>query len=619
MSKDEKFEILTPRLHVRKRTGMYIGSVSVESVDRFILGKWSTATYVPALLKMIDEIIDNAIDEAIRTKFKHANQISVYVKSKRVTISDNGRGIPQDKIIDSSGEEILRPEAAWTRVNAGTSFDDNRTTIGANGVGSSVVNFMSKYFLGRTTRDGMTVEVKSNNGALNTIVNQFPAKDKTGTVVEFEPDFALLSVDSFDDHDTIALVQDRLTSLQIAFPEIKFKFNGLSIKDSTIKKYAAMYTETDATSVIIQNPSLTFFFCASEDGHRATSYINGVHTRHGGAYNDYITNNLIETLTKSIKRKYKVEVARSTIKGGLTFVLFARNFVNPKYDSQTKERLTNSPSEIKTHLETAGSIDFDAVAKKIMACEDIIAPIVEAQLDKKKAADTRAAKLAQNKLKRAKVDKYYKASTQNATLFLVEGDSALGFYVNVRDPKTSGALALRGVPLNAWGDTNITKILANKELASIISVLGLDINDPDSVDTMDYKQIATLADADHDGNHISGLLLAFFYRFWPRLFSEGMIAITRTPIMISSKGKKVEWFYNYADAKKFKATSSGWSHRYIKGLASLEESEYDVIINKPRLDVIEVDEENWFEVMFGDSPQLRKDWIREITPEIIKT
>jgi DNA gyrase/topoisomerase IV subunit B len=617
MSKDEKFEILTPRRHVRLRPNMYVGSTSVEVVERFVLGKWVTATYVPALLKMIDEIIDNSIDEAIRTNFKHANQISVYVKSKRVIVSDNGRGIPQDKIVDSTGEEILRPEAAWTRVNSGTSFDDERTTIGANGVGSSVVNFMSKFFIGRTTRDKTTVEVRSSNGAEHTTVTQFAAKDSTGTVVEFEPDFSLLSVNSFDEYDTMDLVQDRLAGLQIAFPEIKFKFNGTLIKDSTIKKYAAMFTSADAGSVIVQNPTLSFFFCASEDGHRATSYINGVHTRQGGAYNDYITNNIIETLTKSIKRKYKVEVSKSTIKGGLTFVLFARNFTNPKYDSQTKERLTNTPSEIKAHFDTAGAIDFDVIAKKIMACDDIIAPIVEAQLNKKNAADARNAALAQKKLKRVKVDKYFKASTKQSTLFLVEGDSALGFYVNVRDPKTSGALALRGVVMNTWGNMPPVDVLKNKELAAIVSVLGLDINDPNSVDNMDYEKVATLTDADHDGNHISGLLLAFFYRFWPRLFSEGKIAVTRTPIMISTKGKKTEWFYSYTDAKKFKETASGWHHRYIKGLASLEEAEYDVIINKPHFDMIEVDDENWFEVMFGDDSQLRKDWIRDIKPSII--
>jgi len=149
-------------------------------------------------------------------------------------------------------------------------------------------------------------------------------------------------------------------------------------------------------------------------------------------------------------------------------------------------------------------------------------------------------------------------------------------------------------------------------------VLGLDINNPDSVDMMDYEHIATLADADHDGNHITGLLMAFFYRFWPRLFEEGRVHMTRTPIMISTKGDKTQWFYSYADAKKFKASNTGWKHRYIKGLASLTEEEYDSIINQPQLSTIAIDKPEWFEVMMGDSSEPRKQWLQGQIPELVK-
>ena len=93
MSKEE-FKILTARDHVRTRIGMYMGSASKEEVERFVLGEWKKSTYVPALSKMIDEILDNSIDEAIRTNFQYANKISVNVEGDKVTISDNGRGIP---------------------------------------------------------------------------------------------------------------------------------------------------------------------------------------------------------------------------------------------------------------------------------------------------------------------------------------------------------------------------------------------------------------------------------------------------------------------------------------------------------------------------------------------
>jgi DNA gyrase/topoisomerase IV subunit B len=95
----EDFKILTARQHVRERIGMYMGSSSLEEVERFVMGEWKTAKYVPALSKMVDEILDNSIDEAIRTNFKHANKIDVSVKmDNSITITDNGRGIPHEDV-----------------------------------------------------------------------------------------------------------------------------------------------------------------------------------------------------------------------------------------------------------------------------------------------------------------------------------------------------------------------------------------------------------------------------------------------------------------------------------------------------------------------------------------
>jgi len=612
----EEFQIMSAREHVRKRTGMYLGSTSLESVDRFVLGVWRTVEYVPALLKMVDEILDNSIDEAIRTEFKHANEITVNVQKNRVTVSDNGRGIPLDEVTDTeTGEKMLRPVAAWTRVRAGTSFDDDRVTIGANGVGSACVNFMSKTFIGKTWSKGRLVEVRSTNGAEENAV--IDGKEKgNGTSVEFRPDFSLLGVDSLDEGDHFDLIHDRLNSLQIAFPEIKFKLNGKLVRATNLKKYAELFAN-DGSYVTQQRDNVAFLITSSSDGYRQNGYVNGVNTRLGGTYNDYVINGITDEMQRMIKRKYKVEVNRSTIKGGLTFVLFARNFVDPQYDAQTKERLTSSQSRVREHYENSGVLGFEQIAKKVMACEDIIEPIVEAQVAKKAAADKRAATLAQKKLRRAKVQKHVAASGGDATLFLCEGDSAMGFLLKVRDPKTVGGFPLRGVVMNTF-DKKPADVLKNKELSELIAVLGLDINDPNSVDNMDYAKIATLADADHDGNHISGLLLAFFYKYWPRLFEEERIAITRTPIMISTKGKETKWFYSYDEARKFKNTTSGWHHRYIKGLASLTEEEYDVIINQPRFDVIQIDKPKWFDVMFGKDSEPRKQWLKDETPELVK-
>jgi DNA topoisomerase-2 len=310
-----------------------------------------------------------------------------------------------------------------------------------------------------------------------------------------------------------------------------------------------------------------------------------------------------------IKRKHKIEVAKSTIKNGLTFVMFARNFINPKFDSQTKERLTNPMTNVRDHALESGAKDASTIARKIMAMPSIIDPIVEAQLAKKIAADRRAATLAQKKLRKVKVAKHISANRDDATLKIVEGDSAMGFLLKVRDPNKVGAYPLRGVIMNTW-DMKPADVLKNKELSELVSVLGLDITDPNSIDGMTYKSIAILTDADHDGiGHISPLLIAFFYKFWPRLLLEQKVKITRTPIMISTKAKSVKWFYAYEEASAFKTSQAGWKHRYIKGLGSLQEEEYSTIINDPVYDTVTVDDARIFEMMFGKESQLRKDFM----------
>jgi len=609
MSKEE-FKILTARQHVRERIGMYMGSASKEEVDRFVLGKWKTVAYVPALSKMVDEILDNSIDEAIRTKFQFANKIDVSIEGNTVTVTDNGRGIPQEEVFDATtNERILRPVAAWTRVNAGTSFDNSRVTIGTNGVGSSATNFLSTEFIGRTWQNGNMVEVLCTEGGLNTVVKQ-KKHAGNGTAVTFTPDFDLFECENLSDFDTVSLVEDRLTSLQMAFPEITFSFNKKKIGVSDLKKYSTLFVEDGASVIIEKSDNLAFFVSASVDGFRTNSFINGVNTRQGGTYVDYITNGIVEELLSLIKKKHKVEIAKSVIKNGITFVMFARNFVNPKFDSQTKERLTNTMSNVKEHYEGTDVHDFKYITRKIFAANDIIEPIIAAQIAKKMADERRDALVAQKKLKKVKVAKHLAANSDQATLSLVEGDSAMGFLLKVRDPAKTGAYPLRGVIMNTW-DMKPADVLKNKELSELVAILGLDINDPDSVDNMTYKHVATLTDSDHDGSgHISPLLVAFFYKFWPRLLNDKRIKITRSPIMISTNGKDTKWFYNYEDANEFKASGgNGYTHRYIKGLGSLTEVEYDSIINNPVFDTVTVDDANYFQMMFGASADLRKEFM----------
>ena len=417
----EQFKILDARSHCRTRPGMYVGSVSVEEMEQFLFGKWTKVQYVPALFKMINEVIDNSIDEFLRSNEKFATKIDISMDDHSVTVTDNGRGIPQDKVQTPEGELILRPVAAWTKNNAGTSFGESRTTIGSHGLGAALVNFMSSSFHGQTWSNGTCLHVVCSDGA-NEINTKTTKKSGHGTSVTFTPDFSLFECDSFDGQDLIDLVEDRLMGLQMAFPNVNFSFNGKRVQVRNIKQYAEMFAGHGASVIAEKSVNLTFFFTASDDGFRSNSFINGVNTRLGGTYVDHIVNNVADELLVLIKKKHKIEITKSVLKNGLTFVMFARDFVNPKYDSQTKERLTNSLSEVKSHFEGKNIKDFKSIAKKIFGADDIIEPIIAAQLEKKKAEDRRNAIKAQNKLKKVKVAKHIAANkSEEGTLFLMEG------------------------------------------------------------------------------------------------------------------------------------------------------------------------------------------------------
>ena len=609
MAKQEEFKILSARQHVRMRPGMWVGSTAVTEVERFVKGKWKQVRYVPALNKMIDEIIDNSLDEAIRTQFKFAKLIAVDIRGDEVSVTDNGRGIPQDMVLDAeSGKKILQPVAAWTKVNSGTSFTEERTTVGANGVGSACVNFMSTKFVGETWRDGKKVTVDCSDGANKIDVGTSTKVGPSGTKVTFSPDFTLFEVDSMTDvPDTFELIEDRLLSLSLAFPEIKFVLNGRHIKVKDIKAYADMF---EADTIVCAKPNVSFFVGPSPDGFHSNSFVNGVNTRQGGTYIDYIIGNIMEQLSQAIKKKHKIEVTKAAIKEGMTLVLFVRNFKDPRFDSQTKERLTSPHGQVVKHYEESGGVPIAWVVKQVMNTPGIIDPIIETQLAKKMALEKRMATLEQKKLKKVKVAKHIPATSYDATLFLTEGDSAIAGMVASRDPAKVGGFPLRGVVPNTWNMSKVD-VLKNKELSEIIAILGLNINDPDSVDSMYYKYVSTLTDADHDGAHIATLLLAFFYKFWPRLFEEGRVSVTRSPIMIATDGKKSEWFYDYDSGEQFKLKNPKWKIRHIKGLASLEPEEYSKMLNSPKQDAVKVDDPHMFEMMFGVNSDLRKQYMME--------
>lgn len=600
---DESF-CLSDRDHIRLRPDMYLGSVNVESHDRFIMGEYRPVFFVQGLAKIINEILDNSIDEAIRTEFKFANKIDVTITDTMITISDNGRGIPQDDVRTPSGDVVPKPVAAWTMAKSGSNFDDdNRVTMGMNGVGSFLTNCYSSLFIGETSNGKNKVTINCKDGALSTDYRVAPSKAQ-GTTVKFIPDFTMFNGVEHIDDETKLVIRDRLVALAVAFPDVKFTFNG-EIMANRFKIYAGMYGQETITST---SPKISYILASTQDGFKQKSFVNGLDTKNGGVHVDALVGGLCTELIPAIKKKHKIDISAAQIKQSLTLVVFVHGYNAPAFDSQTKERMTNTVGDFNKHA----GIDYAKLAKQVLATDPIIQPIIETALIRLQATEKAMLTKAKKAAQKVVIPKHVPANglddaSIKTTLFLTEGDSAVGQMIQCRDRDTQGAFPLRGKPLNTWGES-ATKIMANKELSELMAILNITLADK-NIDDMTYDNIGIMVDADVDGGDILTLLVAFFSR-WPELFKQEKIRYIRTPIIICEIGKDEQWFY---DLKEFeKVRNKAKNVRYIKGLGSLEKEDYSkVLTTQLKYDTIELDD-NYKEILqmcFGESPDPRKEWV----------
>ena len=597
------FRILSDKEAALQNTDMFIGSVTTETHEVLVDGKFVQLPYVPGLVKIADEVIDNSVDEAIRTEFEHANVIEVTIEDNKITVTDNGRGIPQDMIQTPEGESIPRPLAAWTRARAGSNFNADRKTGGKNGIGSALTNWFSDSFVGITCNGKDVVTVNCTNNADNVSYKTTKGKTK-GTSVAFVPDFEQFDVRGLDSNfETV--VRSRLNILAIAFPKVKFKMNGKTV-DGKFSKFVSLFGPSVSDSS--ENHSL---FLATSDVFRQVSYVNNIHTKQGGTHVNGIMTALTDELIPMIKRKHKIEITKAQIAERLILGVFLRSFVAPKYDSQTKERLSSSWAQIRDHM----NVDYKSLAKKLLGSEDLIMPIIETALAKKEAADKAAATKAQKKAKGADVPKHVKANDigrRKCTLFLAEGDSAIGPFAQFRDKDTQGGFPLKGKLLNVW-DLPDHEVLKSKEVAEIISILGVGLR---STEKPAYDQIAIFTDADLDGRgSICPLVIGFFYKYWPHWFAEGRILIAKTPEYISTDGKQTVWSYDKEEFQNQNFKGSKWTHRHIKGLGTLttdgKNSEYAQCLKNPVFEQVVIDDgaAACLQMLLGDDSQCRKNWL----------
>jgi DNA gyrase/topoisomerase IV subunit B len=602
----DNFDVLDDAQHIRLRSGMYIGSTSPEKITGIFHGEYKTLEVVQGLLKIINEIIDNSVDEFVRTDGEYANKIEVHIVEVEfslqgpvyeVRVKDNGRGIP----IVKHGDEY-QPVLAWTRARAGSNFDENRTTLGANGVGSFCTNVFSTYFKAVTADGKQKLRLECINGANIVSVDVSKSKAK-GTSVTFKPDLSLFNINEIS-QDHLDFIHDRLENLMVCYTGLSFTFNGEPIKYRSAKQFS---TKFHPNAIMQQDESNILIFAPSGESEefRLLTYVNGLWIKNGGSHIDYIIDSIVPPLRTHIKRKHKIDVMPNQIKSHLMLAVYSRKFNNMKFDSQTKERLTNTRAEVATQYK---GFDFEKIAKRILTTPEILDPMINALLFKKQRDEQLALARQQKKIKKIRVVNHIEAQSKNPKekiLFIAEGLSAIGQLLNVRDPKTVGGYPLKGKVMNTR-NMKPSDIIKNKEISELMSILGLEFGKPAT--NINYGRIAILTDADTDGASIACLLYNFFSN-WEDLFN-GHIYKCQTPLYICRKGKDIKWFYTKDEFDKF--NSKGYTVEYFKGLGSLPKEVYKEVINNPRLVEIRIDNKedlDALEMAFGDVSQLRKDWL----------
>ena len=542
----EDIQVLEGLEPVRKRPAMYIGGVDAKGLHHLA---W--------------EILDNAVDEYINGFADHVT-LTLHKSGAAITVTDNGRGIPVDMHPKhkKSGLELV-----LTVLHAGGKFGDTDSGYmhsgGLHGVGASVVNALSKKLVATVKRDGYEYRQSYARGVPQGKVEKVGPFRGHGTGIYFEPDDGIFKTVKFD-ADTLktrledmAYIHSGLTitfknevsgeTVEFANPGGLPAFLAKLVKDG--EKPAV--TEVAFTAARGNGSKLEVALQWTESTDETyRSYVNGIRTPNGGTHENGLkaalrkaVNNFIETHPDVQKSAKGLKLTAEDIREGVVAVLsvFVRE---PQFEGQTKQRLNNP--------EVEGTVD------------NFIRPALEAWLNNNKtAADSiigrivlaakarEASRAAVSEVKRkspgskrlslpGKLADCKSTDWENTELFIVEGDSAGGSAKQGRNNATQAVLPLRGVVLNSE-DLPTARVLANRELADLVTALGTGAGDKFNYAGLRYGKIILLMDADADGHHIATLLLAFFFRHMNQLVKNGHVYIAQPPLYRLNVGKETHW------------------------------------------------------------------------------
>jgi len=527
-----KIQVLHGLEAVRKRPAMYIGDVSIGGLHHLVY-----------------EVVDNAIDEAMAG---FCSEIKVSInKDGSITVSDNGRGIPVDV---HPRFKVPALEIVMTKLHAGGKFDKKAYKVsgGLHGVGVSVVNALSEEMEVWVKRDGKVYYQKYEKGKANSKLKIIGETKEKGTIIRFKPDKEIFETTEFH-FDTLA---SRLRELAFLNKGIR-----IIIEDKrTGKRHEFNYEGGIASFIEYLNENKNpfhkvIYFLKEKEGiiveiamqysssykSNVFSFANNINTIEGGTHLSGFKSALTRVLNNYIEKKKitKMKITSEDSFEGLTAVISVK-VPEPQFEGQTKTKLGNH--NVKGIVD---SVVYSKLGSFLEENPDIAKRIIEKVISAAEARELTRRKGALNGYSLpGKLADCSEKNPELCELFIVEGDSAGGSAKQARNKEFQAILPLKGKILNVE-KSRMEKILSSEEITTMISAIGTGIGDDFKIEKLRYGRIIIMTDADVDGNHITCLLLTFFYRYMTKLIEEGHIYLAQPPLYKVKKGKKV--YYAYSD------------------------------------------------------------------------
>ena len=571
---ERKYRKLTHIEHILTRPERHLGSIRSKTADTWVFNPIKNAVvqvkdfeYCPALVKQFDEIITNSVDHSKTPEGTHLTEITVTITKMngQITVADNG-GIPVVKHAES--KEWL-PEMLFGSLFAGSNFNDddpeynNKTAGGQNGEGASLVNVFSKRFT-VTTSDGKKTFnqiFEANMSQRSTpMISNVAGK---GTSISWIPDYPRLGLTGLDENNLLMLFR-RAFEVAACNPRLKVVLNGVHLR---IERFGHFVDYFSPGATIDETPEwMVGLMPSTNNTFTHYSYVNSVATREGGPHVDYVADQVVAGIRADLEKKLKTELRPAQIKNHLALFISA-TIHNPRFDSQTKERLTTTITQFGTSYKVSSKLVKKAYT---IALEGLQKEIAALRNDED-AADIASAAKDIAKRSTRDIEKYHPATSakrEGCTLILTEGDSASNPILAARDTKKVGLFPQKGKSLNVLRASR-KDVMKNEEFKNICTIMGGIVpGQPIDLATCRYKEVVIATDADEDGKHIRGLIIMMFCIFWPDFVRAGRLKLLYTPAVRCWIGKEMFEFDNSEDYEAWltKQTAKEIKKKFLKGL-----------------------------------------------------